>query len=204
MVCSLSIITASYCIETRIPCRNFVKNPLILARNLLSKICAHLVEFIKKTANSPDFIARHRKHPKDFSRNRKLPASSLIAFLLSLVRGSYQSELDRFFSILSRTDTPKRVVTKAALAKARMKLKYQAFIELNRCLVGFFENRFAVKKWHGFRLMAVDGSTVRLPHTEDIKKHFGAWKVRQGRPPPMARLSQLFDPLIRCGSRRRT
>lgn len=195
MVYSHSIITASYCIERRIPCRNFVKNPRKLAQNLLSKICAQLIEFIKKTANSPDFIARHKKNSKDFTRNRKLPAVSLIAFLLGLVRGAYQSELDRFFSILNRTNTPKRVVTKAALAKARVKLKYQAFIELNQCLVRFFEERFAVKKWHGFRLMAVDGSTVRLPHTEDIKKHFGVWKVRQGRHSPMARLSQLFDPL---------
>jgi hypothetical protein len=76
-----------------------------------------------------------------------------------------------------------------------VKLKYQAFIELNHSLVRFFEHHFAVKTWHGFRLLATDGSTVRLPHTQDIRKHFGAWKVRQGRSSPMARLSQLFDPL---------
>jgi hypothetical protein len=29
--------------------------------------------------------------------------------------------------ILSRTDAPKRVITKAALAKARMKLKYSVY-----------------------------------------------------------------------------
>ena len=40
-----------------------------------------------------------------------------------------------------------------------------------------------------------DGSTIRLPHTDDIKKHFGLWKVRQGRHSPMARLSLLFDPI---------
>jgi hypothetical protein len=63
--------------------------------------------------------------------------------------------------------------------KARRKLKYQAFLELNHRIGGFFENRFCVKTWHGFRLLAADGSTLRLPHTEDIRKHFGAWKVRQ-------------------------
>jgi hypothetical protein len=52
----------------------------------------------------------------------------LIALLLSLLRGSYQKELDRFFHILGRSDAPSRVVTKASLAKARMKLNYQAFI----------------------------------------------------------------------------
>jgi len=195
MIYSLSIITASYHNKRSIPCRKFVKNPVKLAQNLLSKICAKMVEFIANIANSQDFICRHRQKPTDFSRERKLPAVSLISFLLSLVRGSYQQELDRFFSILNQSNVPKRVVSKAAFAKARMKLKYQSFIELNQRLVGFFEKNFPVKTWHGFRLLAIDGSTIRLPHTEDIQKHFGVWKVRQGRPSPMARLSQLFDPL---------
>jgi hypothetical protein len=166
-----------------------------LARNLLSKICAELFGFIKQIINSTDFIHRHRQKPTDFSRNRKLPAHTLIAFLLSFLRGSYQNELDRFFYTLSQSDTIKRVVSKAAFSKARMKLKYQAFIELNHKLNQFFENHFRLKTWRDFRLLAVDGSTVRLPHTEDIQNHFGVWKARQGRACPMARLSQLFDPL---------
>lgn len=167
----------------------------MLARNLLSKICAKLIVFIKNIVTSDDFIDRHRQKPTNFTRKRKLPILSLITFLLSFVRGSYQSELDRFFNILNPSDTPKRTVTKAALTIARMKLKYQAFVELNHKLNQFVENHFNLKTWHGFRLLVPDGSTIRLPHTDDIKKHFGSWKVRQGRHSPMARLSQLFDPL---------
>jgi hypothetical protein len=168
-----------------------------LAQNLLSKICAELIVFIKKIITSHDFIRRCRQNPSDFTRNRKLPLQKLIAFLLSCVRGSYQSELDRFFNLLERDDTPKRALSKAALAKARLKLRYQALIELNHRLNRFFENHFDVKTWHGFRLLAADGSTVRLPHTENIQKHFGHWNVRKGKPSPMARLSQLYDPLNR-------
>jgi hypothetical protein len=73
-----------------------------------------------------------------------------------------------------------------------MKLKYQAFVDLNCRLVEFFENHFNVKTWRGFRLLATDGSTVRLPHTEDIQNHFGFWKVRQGKPCPIARVSIAF------------
>ena len=167
----------------------------MLAQNLLSIICAELVEFIKKSITSDDFVDRHRQHPADFKRQRKLPLLSLITFLLSLVRGSYQNELDRFFSILDNSDIPKRFVTKAALAKARMKLKYQAFIELNQKLNLFFENRFKPKTWYGFPLLITDGSTIKLPHTEDISNHFGVWRPRQGRPSPIARISQLYDPL---------
>ena len=119
MVYSLSIISAIYNYERSIPCRNFTKNPSQLAQNLLSKICAELFVFIKKIITSPDFIHRHRQKPTDFSRKRKLPAHTLIAFLLSFLRGSYQNELDRFFNILNRSDAIKRVVSKAAFTKAR-------------------------------------------------------------------------------------
>jgi len=172
-----------------------IKNISRLAQNLLSKICAELFGFIKQIINSPDFIHRHRQKPTDFSRKRKLPAQALITFLLSFLRGSYQNELDRFFNILNQSETIKRVVSKAAFSKARMKLKYQAFIELNHKLNQFFEKHFRLKTWRDFRLLTIDGSTIRLPHTENIQNHFRAWKVRQGRPSPMARLSQLFDPL---------
>jgi hypothetical protein len=166
-----------------------------LARNLLSKICANAIDFIKKTITSSEFINKNRIDDSDFTRQRKLPFPTLIIFLLSLVRGSYQSELDRFFSILHRWRVPKRFVTKAAFTKARMKFKYETLIELNRKLNQFFEKKCTPKTWFGFRLLVVDGSTIRLPHTRDIAKHFGVWQPRQGRACPMARLSQMYDPL---------
>ncbi len=76
-----------------------------------------------------------------------------------------------------------------------MKLKYEAFIELCRHLTDFFYKHFNAKTWLGHRLVALDGSTVRLPQIEEIAHHFGVWKVRQGDPCPMARVSQMFDPL---------
>jgi hypothetical protein len=44
-------------------------------------------------------------------------------------------------------------------------------------------------------LLAIDGSTTKLPMTDDVAQHFGVWNVRQGSPSPMARVSQLFDVL---------
>jgi hypothetical protein len=167
----------------------------MLAQNLLSKICAKLIDFLKNIIISPEFIARHRQSDTDFTRTRKMPFHLLIVFLLNVLRGSYQDQLDRFFKILFRLDVANRVVSKAALTKARMKLKYQAFIELNHHLNSFFEKNFNPKTWFGFRLLIIDGSMIRLPRCEDIAKHFGVWKVRQGRPSPMARISQLYDTL---------
>lgn len=195
MVNSILIITANYQKERRIPCQTLIQKYLILAQNLLSNICAKLIDFLKEIINSEYFINRHRQSPTDFVRQRKLPFSTLIFFLINFVKGSYQDELDHFFKAIHCLDVARNFVSKAALAKARMKLKYDAFIELNLRLIHFFYDNFTVSKWNGFNLLAVDGTTVQLPRIDSIAKHFGAWHPRQGGECPMARVSQMFDPV---------
>lgn len=194
MVYSILIITANYQKERSTPCRNWIANLMRLARKLL-KICAGLIHSLKKTINSEHFINQYRQSPKDFTRKRKLSFSILIFFLINLIKGSYQDELDHFFKAIFKLDVPKRFVSKAALAKARMKLNFEAFIELNSQLVDYFLHKFRPLKWNGFILLAIDGTTVQLPRIESISEHFGAWTPRQGSKCPMARVSQMFDPL---------
>ena len=162
---------------------------------MLCQKCAELIKFLKNLILSNDFLKRHRQTSKDFTRQRKLPFSTLLFFLINLIKGSYQDELDHFFKAINRFDIAKRIVSKAALAKARMKLKYEAFIELNVQMVDYFYENFKPLKWHGFNLLAIDGTTVQLPRIEAITEHFGAWYPRQGDKCPMARVSQMFDPL---------
>ena len=195
MVYSFPKITANYNQKRSIPCRKLWTILAELARNLISNICAKAVKFLKEIITSPDFVARHRQSKSDFTRQRKLPFHVLIVFLINFVRGSYQDELDKFFKTICRFDVAKRVVSKAALTKARMKLKFEAFVELNMHLVQYFENHFKPRMWFDFRLLAIDGSTTRLPMTEAIAEHFGVWNGRQGAPSPMARVSHLFDVL---------
>ena len=195
MIYSILIITAKYYKERRIPCRKLITKMIELARNLLSKICTELVDFLRKIISSNDFIKQHRQSPTDFIRQRKLPFTTLLFFLMNLIKGSYQDELDHFFKAIFKFEVPKRIVSKAALTKARMKLKYEAFIDLNLNLVDYFYRHFNPEKWNGLNLLAVDGTTVTLPRIEEISKHFGAWKPRQGDKCPKARVSQMFDPL---------
>ncbi len=173
MVYSLSIITAIYIIEKRIPCRKLARILNTLARNLIFNGCAKTIEYIKEIISSPEFISRHRKNKNDFTRNRKLPLHILIVFLINLVKGSYQDELDKFFKTLFRFDVAKRIVSKAALSKARMKLKFEAFVELNLQLITYFEKHSHPRLWFGFRLLAIDGSTTKLPITDDVAQHTG-------------------------------
>ena len=51
--------------------------------------------------------------------------------MLNILRSSIQNELDNFFKIITGSDVPVHSITKGAFTKARKKLKYQAFVELN-------------------------------------------------------------------------
>jgi len=188
-------ITFSSFWQRRPSCKEMFKSFPALAQELLSKSCANLCKFIEKILYQPEFIARHRLSDKAFLRNRILSFQILVIFFLNFLRGSYQDELDHFFRNIKGYKVARRIVTKSALSKARKKLSYQAFIELNQQQVTFFNEEFSPRTWNGFRLAVFDGSTVRLPHSDEIADHFGVWNVRQGDPCPMARLSQMFDPL---------
>lgn len=169
-----------------------------LAWSLLCDCCANLIDHLKNIIFSEHFINLHKQNASDFTRQRKLPFQTLIFFLVNLISGSYQRELNNFFQVIMGYDVPKRFVSKVALSKARLKLKYDAFVELNRQLVEYVYAHFeTVSKWRGFNLLVVDGSLVRLPRIKTIAKHFGAWHPAKSDECPMARVSQLFDPLNR-------
>jgi len=83
-----------------------------------------------------------------------------------------------------------------ALSLARRKLKYSELIEFNRHLLEFFYDNYKnIKTWHGFNLLAIDGSTVKLFKYNEIREHFGIMKPKNASARPMARVSQLFDVL---------
>lgn len=112
------------------------------------------------------------------------------------MKSSLQTELDNFFKVVHHKELPENEVTKSAFSQARQKLKHQAFIELNHDQVDFFYRNFEYKKWHNYRLIAVDGSTCRLPNSQNIISEFGIADTSEtGTPIILARLSQAYDML---------
>ena len=174
-------------------CQKKFKKPKKLAWNLLCDICANLIEFILNIVISSQFLVKYRTSQKAFTRNRLLPFATLIYFLINLNKGSVQDELDHFFKAINRSDVPERVVSKSAFTKARKKLKYDAFIDLNSQACRYFYDNFETENWKGFNLVGVDGSTGRVPDEEDVAEHFGQMHPKQGKPVPIARISQMFD-----------
>lgn len=164
--------------------------------NSKSNNCATIIDFIKKILINELFIKRHKINNTDFTRKRSLPFATVVIFLINLLKSSIQNELDKFFKTINSTDVAQREVTASAFCQARKKLNYTAFIELLHKCVELFYKLFPIKRWHGFRLVAVDGSTVQLPNEPEIKQHFGCWHPAKSTDPcPMARVSQMFDVL---------
>jgi hypothetical protein len=115
-----------------------------------------------------------------------------VGLLLNLRKGSLQDEVNGFWEVL--TGQPLATgVSAAAVCKARQKLDPDALLALNERLLRAFAQAFPLRRWHGLRVLATDGSTLRLPPTPAVSAHFGAPPA--GSTIPLGRLSQLVDVL---------
>jgi len=157
------------------------------------QLSIQIVYKLNETIFSSDFVARHRNKDTDFTRKRSLPLPHLISFMLNMVNSSIQTELHKFFQVVDDKLISSSVVTASAFCRARRKFSYSAFKELNSDLVDTFYKSPLVKRWNGFRLLAVDGSITNLPDNQEVDDYFGRARATSVR--PSARLSQLFDVL---------
>jgi len=154
-----------------------------------------LIQHLKNTMTSGRFMKQHRLNEKAFSRERTLTFVVVIVFLLNMLKRALQDELDEFYKTITGEEFASRKVSKSAFSQARKKLKHSAFIELNQEQGGYFYEHYEAKKWHGYRLLAIDGSMADLPNTAELRDHFGYWQPAAGGQCAKARVSQLFDVL---------
>lgn len=109
--------------------------------------------------------------------------------MLNLRKGSTEQELSAFFGTVQEQAVASAVPSRAAFSKARKGLSEKVFSHLNRLATETFCNGWAPPLWQGFRLLAVDGTTFRLPPGEALARTFGA----QPSGPTLARGAVLYD-----------
>lgn len=142
---------------------------------------------------SDEFIETHRAKPTDFTRHRTLTLSMLVICLAQGFIKGLQSELDDFFGRLGNQAAFVRAVTKSAFSQARKKLKPSAFKALNTLLLERWYQSVEVPRWHGFRLVAADSTTVRVPGLLETINEFGLHGGGRGESVPMAMAFGLYD-----------
>ncbi len=78
-----------------------------------------------------------------------------------------------------------------------MKIESVFFACLNEVLVQSFYKHYGkdIKRWHGMRLIAVDGSTAYLVHNKEVIKHFGT-QANKTSEVPMGQVLSAFDVLV--------
>ena len=149
---------------------------------------------IKRTVYSNVFKEKWRKAIKDFTRKRKMDFVKLIHYILNKRGLSTNMEINNFFYKIDE-DTD---MTAQALLDQRLKLKAEAFVELNEVyLKGFYcEYRDkGVKDYKGYILKAIDGTDFEIPNTERSKDAFGRVKGKKEESIPRASVSMCYDVL---------
>ena len=110
--------------------------------------------------NRQDYVLNPKS---DFTRNRKLSLRTLVELLITMGAGSQNKELLEFFKFDSTLPTA------SALIQQRNKLKPSAL----QFVLQEFANSFKkVKKYRGYRLLAVDGSKVPIFRDPDVPETF--------------------------------
>ena len=115
-----------------------------------------------------------------------------MSLMLPYAKLPTRSGEEPFFETI--TDDPASVtpVSEAAFCRARQKLKPEALVTLNNVLLDSTNQQVVQQRWRGLRVLAVDGSTGRLPNLPAIEEYFGK---PSGSGVPLARFSRLFDVL---------
>ena len=139
-----------------------------------------------------------RRSERDFTRERALPLQRLVPLLLNFRKGTNRDELEQFFETI--TDDPTSVTPVSEAASLNDAVTSDDIQRLQpRPLQVTLNNvrwirpiRIAQQRLRGLRVLAVDGSTGRLPDFLAIEEYFGK---PSGSGVPLARFSRLFDVL---------
>ena len=133
------------------------------------------LSFMRSCVFDRDFQQRHRTKSSAFSRDRKLTFPRVILFLIQKSVKPLQIALNELFD---RVDATCLSVSASAFSQARVKLAHTAFIELNKSgVVDTLYGDADYRTWRGFRVLAVDGSTIILPDSASVREEFGAIRI---------------------------
>jgi hypothetical protein len=131
----------------------------------------NILKYLERTSmlvESEMFLHQSRLKETYFTRNRKLSFPNLIYFMLTLLRQSTQTALDRYFDKLGIDDS----MSQQAFSKARHKISFEPFQQLFEMTAklpyeGYYDT------FNGYRVCAIDGSHINLPNLPNLKEEFG-------------------------------
>lgn len=120
---------------------------------------------------------------KDFTRNRKLSFEQTVTSILSMSGGTLRNELMNIFDFKNNTPSV------SALVQQRSKILPLAFETLFHSFTDSFTQQ---KLYKGYRLLAVDGSDIRIPTNKDELASFYPG-INDQKPYNLLHLNAMYD-----------
>jgi len=150
-----------------------------------------ICDWYNKLLHSRELLELGRRKSTDFTRNRIMPFTDLILFMVNLVRGTTQVALNRFFHEIKGTEAH---MSQQAFSKARMKLTWEVFrYQFDKVVEQYYSLDSDYARWHGYRVCAVDGSKQQLPSDPLLREIYGTYG--RGETAVTAQGSTLYDVL---------
>ena len=160
------------------------------------KKTAQISAVFRDRKREESFRNRHKIGKNAFTRERKLGFDKMMTMIMKKSSKSIQNSLNDMQLELN-DNTP---VSNSAYTQARAKLNYTAFEEFAQMSAEMFYEDGEYECYRGFKILAIDGSVVTLPNSDDIKSEFNPMIVKCQidtfkKEVVQARVSCLFDVL---------
>lgn len=112
-----------------------------------------------------------------------------ILFILQKTGRSLQAALNTFFQSMGEEPGD---YSKQAFSKGRLRIKPEAIWQMFDFTVQQFYTHADFQRLDGYRILAIDGTKLNLPNTEELAQEYGV-QTSQGAPQVQALVSGLFD-----------
>ncbi len=153
------------------------------------KLGEEILRLTRQLIYSISFKVAARTKAEYFTRKRKMPFEELMIFMLLSLKSSTSSALRRFFEQLGKKNI---TMTQQSLSEARQKVNVWAFVTIYKLTVETMTKQLD-RKWHNYRVYAIDGSKIALPAEQELREHYGA--LGKDHTAPTAQGSVLYDVL---------
>jgi hypothetical protein len=129
-----------------------------------------------------------------FTRVRKMSLDNLMLSVLFRKGRTLHMELRGFKKLLALKDT----ISKVGYLKQRLKLNPIAFLALARHHAeSFYKDTQMVRKKNGYLILAVDGSAINIPTTEENLSTYGNASTKNSKPQAQLGISSIYDTMNR-------
>lgn len=153
------------------------------------KYTCNLLQSIRAKLYSYDYKITARSNAASFTRSSKMSFPETIICILRGMKTGIQTGVHAFLDEVGRENEQ---YSKQAFSKRRQNIRPEAVQELFNDTVNYCYKELPLERYRNFHIMAIDGSRLNLPCTNELMEKYGA-QVSQGAPQVQMLCSSVYD-----------